>query len=281
MKLIKYTFRSPLFGSIYSDELFPVTDGMYELSPEAMERMYNTHYELSRFLEEEKECLEKYVPNKFLGTIIKAEFGDYGVRDDKMWLYTHIWTTDDLLTDSGIEEIEDWIEGQMSDGWGESVEQREWKTETQYISSIFFDEYSCRFEEEEEPCKVYYYVNPWNSRDFELIPEDVEIEEWEDGKVVGMLELPDKKLEILKFNNFADLDILLSVYNATDLKNMIKDRAYEEGPVYYVVKETVDGIVHIPTKYAVQINESPYEVVLYSDGEYKASIQDILTSLLK
>ena len=279
MKLIKYTFRSPLFGSIYSDELFPDTDGIYELSPEAMARMYDRHYELSRFLEKEKEYLEKYVPNKFLGTIIKAEFGDYGLRDDKMWLYTHIWTTDDL-TDSGIEEISDWIEGQMSDGWGEGLEQREWKIDTEYIRSTVFDEYSCEFEEEEEPCRVNYYVNPWNSREFELIPEDVEIEEWEDGKVVGMLELPDKKLEILKFNNFADLDILLSVYDATGLKQMVKDRGCEDTPVY-VVKETVDGAIHILTKYAVQIDESPYEVVLYNDGEYKASIQDVLTSLLK
>ena len=279
MKLRKYTYRSPLFGSISSEELFPDTDGMYELSPEAMARMYDRHYELSNFLEKEKECLEKYVPNKFLGIIIKAEFGDYGLRDGKMWLYTHIWTIDDL-TDSGIEEIEDWIECQMSDGWGEGLEQRSWKTDTEYVRSTVFDEYSCEFEEEEEPCRVQYYANPWNSRDFELIPEDVEIEEWEDGKVVGMLELPDKKLEILKFNNFADLDILLSVYGATDLKKMVKDRGCEDTPVY-VVKETVDGVIHILTKYAVQIDENPYEVVLYNDGEYKASIQNVLTSLLK
>lgn len=279
MKLRKYTYRSPLFGSISSEELFPDTDGIYELSPEAMARMYDRHYELSRFLEKEKECLEKYVPDKFLGTIIKAEFGDYGFRDGKMWLYTHIWTIDDL-TDSGIEEIADWIEGQMSDGWGEGLEQREWKTDTEYVRSTVFDEYSCSFEEEDVSCQVYYYVDPWNSRDFELIPEDVEIEEWEDGKVVGMLELPDKKLEILKFNNFADLDILLSVYDATGLKQMVKDRGCEDAPVY-VVKETVDGVIHILTKYAVQIDESPYEVVLYNDGEYKASIQNVLTSLLK
>lgn len=279
MKLRKYTFRSPLFGSISSEELFPDTDGMYELSPEAMARMYDRHYELSRFLEKEKECLEKCVPDKFLGTIIKAEFGDYGVRDDKMWLYTHIWTIDDL-TDSRIEEIEDWIESQMSDGWGEGLEQRSWKTDTEYVRSTVFDEYSCEFEEKEESCRVHYYANPWNYRDFELIPEDVEIEEWKDGKVVGMLELPDKKLEILKFNNFADLDILLSVYDATGLKKMVKDRGCEDTPVY-VVKETVDGVIHILTKYAVQIDESPYEVVLYNDGEYKASIQNVLTSLLK
>ena len=62
----------------------------------------------------------------------------------------------------------------MSDGWGEFIEQREWKRVREYKKSTVFDEYTLEFEDEEEPVFVDYYINPWNSSGFFLIPEDVE-----------------------------------------------------------------------------------------------------------
>lgn len=286
MKLMKYTFRSPLFGSIYSDELFPNTDyGSFELSAEGMAAMYDKYGEnLMMFLTENIEDLAEYVDAKFRGLVVKACFGDFAIQNGRMYLLTYIYTLDGL-SDSGIEDIREWISGQMSDGWGESLEQREWKRERVYRKHTVFDEYSMEFEDEEEPCEVYYYCKPWNYDDFyidlyDCTEEEVDVE----GKVVATLNIPGKELQVLKVKNANDLLLLLTAYGAEELKRLtnVEDMAENIGP-FYLVREFVDDEAVFLPKYVYQDGEVSQEAFFVMDEGccYFMDLHKAIITLLK
>lgn len=284
MKLKKYTFRSPLFGSIYCEELFSDTDGRFELSAQGMATLYDRFGDkLMMFLTDNIEDLAPHVPEKFRGLIVKAIFGEFDLQDGKMWLKTEIYAVDEL-SEEGIENICEWITGQMSDGWGESIEQRKWETERQYKKSTVFDEYSLEFEEEEEQVRVEYYINPWNSENFELIPEDVEDEEWDDGKVVATLNIPGKELQVIKISTAADLNVFLTIFNAQEMKRLTGvDRMTEDVGPYYLVREfTEEGAIFLP-KYVHQDGEVSEEAFFHMDEEscYPMKLQKAIIELLK
>lgn len=183
MKLKKYTFRTPLYGSIECEELFPDTAGRIELSPSQMARMYDTDgQELMMFLTENVVDLASCVPLELEEVVLRAEFGDFGLLGGKMWLKTYIYTKHDM-TDDGITHIQEWIRGQMSDGWGEGVEQRAWMTNMVKKPVLYFDEYALEFDMDEESCEVSYYVNPWSPDDFYVVLDDCEEVEEEEPKL--------------------------------------------------------------------------------------------------
>lgn len=286
MKLMKYTFRSPLFGSIYSDELFPNTDyGSFELSAEGMAAMYDKYGEnLMMFLTENIEDLAEYVDAKFRGLVVKACFGDFAIQSGKMYLLTYIYALDEL-SDSGIEDIREWISGQMSDGWGESLGQREWNRKIVYRKHTVFDEYSMEFEDEEEPCEVYYYCKPWNYDDFyidlyDCTEEEVDVE----GKVVATLNIPGKELQVLKVKNANDLLLLLTAYGAEELKRLtnVEDMAENIGP-FYLVREFVDDEAVFLPKYVYQDGEISQEAFFVMDEGccYFMDLHKAIITLLK
>ena len=162
MKIYKYTFSTPLCGAICCEEVLSDTDGQHFLSPEAMAHMYTKHGDrLSMFLSKYAEDLSEHVPAGIKEFVLQANFGDYGMRDSALCLYTHIVTTQ-RLSDKQMEEICDWIEGQMSDGWGESLEQREWYKETVHRAYTVFDEDDLEFVEDGELCSAHYHVVPYD-----------------------------------------------------------------------------------------------------------------------
>lgn len=198
MKLTKYTFRTPLFGSISCEEVLPDTDGCIELSPEQMCRMYDKGPELLLFLSENAQELTSCVPEELEDLILRAEFGECALISGKMWLRTYVWVDGDL-TESGVETIENWITGQMSDGWGEGLEQIAWKTERVRKPVMYFDESSLEFEEDYEYCHVSYYVHPWNSEDFEIYLEDAEdVEEDAKFEIVATMSVPYHSRQVIK-----------------------------------------------------------------------------------
>lgn len=284
MKLKKYTFKSPLYGSISCDELFPDTDGVFELSPNGMARLY--HYDgekLMMFLTDNLKDLAAHVPEKFKGLIIRAIFGEFGVQDDMMWLKTEIYAVDDL-SDEGIKSICEWITGQLSDGWGESIEQREWKRSREIKKSTVLDEYTLEFEEEEEPVMVYYYINPWNCTEFEVILEDVEEEEWDDGKVVATLNIPGREVQVIKIATAKDLNVLLNVFNAQEMLKLTGVGKMTEniGP-FYIAREFTDaGAIFLP-KYVHQDGEATEEAFVHPDEEvcYPTTLHKAIIELLK
>ena len=173
MKLMKYTFRTPLFGSIECEELLSDTDGHIELSPEQMCKLYDEGPELLMFLSEHAEDLTFCVPKELEDIIIRAQFGDCYMLGGKMWLHTYIWV-EDILTEEGIQQVKNWICGQMSDGWGEGLEQTPWNTSWVDKPVMFFDEYTLEFDRDIQHCQVSYYVNPWNSDEFCIYLDDCE-----------------------------------------------------------------------------------------------------------
>lgn len=285
MKLMKYTFRSPLFGSIYSDELFPDTDGSFDLSAEGMAAMYDKYGEnLMMFLTENIEDLAEYVDEQFRGLVVKACFGDFAIQNGKMYLLTYIYALDELY-DLGIKDIQEWISGQMSDGWGESLEQREWNREIVYRKHTVFDEYSMEFEDEEEPCKVYYYCKPWNPHDFyidlyDCTEEEVDVE----GKVIATLNIPGKELQVLKVKNANDLLLLLTAYRAEEMKRLTKveDMAENIGP-FYLVREFINGEAIFLPHYVYQDGEITQEAffVMDEDSCYPMDLHKAIITLLK
>lgn len=285
MKLMKYTFRSPLFGSIYSDELFPGTDGSFDLSAEGMAAMYDKHGEsLMMFLTENIEDLAEYVDAKFRGIVVKACFGDFGMRNGRMYLMTHIYTLDEL-SDPGIEDIKEWISGQMSDGWGESLEQREWKRERVYRKYTVFDEHCMEFEDEEEPCDVSYYCKPWNSHDFyidleEYTEEEVDVE----GKVIATLNIPGKELQVFKVKNANDLLLLLTAYRAEEMKRLthVEEMTENIGP-FYLVREFVNNEAVFLPHFVYQDGEETQEAffVMDEDACYPMDLHKAIINLLK
>lgn len=166
MKLYKYTFRSPLTGSICCDELFREDDGVKELESLDMARLYNADPDLSDFLEKNKEDLTQYLPDYFKKMMMcKLEVGDYGVVNGDLCLLAHVWTTT-KLTENQIGDVSEYISGQYSDGWGEGLEQREWRTDSVQIPIIDFDIYEGEWEEDSDSAGAYFYVHPWNDNQF-------------------------------------------------------------------------------------------------------------------
>lgn len=201
MKLMKYTFRTPLYGSIEAEELLSDTDGRIELSPEQMCRLYDQGPELLLHLSESAGDLAFAVPAELEDVVLRADFGDCAMLGGKMYLRTYVWVEGNL-TETGIQQIKDWISGQMSDGWGEGLEQRAWRTDRVHKPVMYFDEYSLEFDTDEELCEVNYYVNPWNSDDFCVYLDDCEsVEEDAKFEVVATMALPYHSRQVVKLRN--------------------------------------------------------------------------------
>ena len=238
MKLMKYTFRTPLYGSIECEELLSDTDGRIELSPEQMARMYDQ--DLMRFLTENSENLVYCLPEELENVVLCAEFGDFAFLGGKMWLRTYIYTEHDL-TETGRTQIQNWILGQMSDGWGEGLEQRAWKEDTVSKPVMYFDEYSMEFDKEYVYCQVSYYAHPWNSEEFYIYLDDCEeVEVDTQFEIVATMALPFRKRQVVKLSSGLALRNFLKDFNQAEFATTIEDQCPEPGYTVYLVTDT-DG----------------------------------------
>ena len=171
MKTTHFRFRTPCYGRIYGDSVFegtPYENEGQEINATAMARLYEGYSQLSEFLERNKEEMTQYIDseNKPLEDVVRLELGDYGVFNGRFCLVHHVWIKGQLdeISEEEIHAVEEYIMGQLSDGWGEGLEQREWMSHDVEWNRPYFDTDSAEFEEEYFRDNVSYYVVPWNSK---------------------------------------------------------------------------------------------------------------------
>lgn len=176
MKLYKYIFRSPLRGSIYCEELYSDTDGRQELDTYDMARLYVHDSRLADFLEKNSEDVTAYAPENIRNLVDTIELGDYGTVAGNMFLMSHVRSKKELTEDEQS-IIRDFITGQLSDGWGESLEQEPWRHDNVELRKPYYDVDYCGWEEDEYRLHGYFHVHPWNSENFYIELHSLDIEE--------------------------------------------------------------------------------------------------------
>ena len=171
MKTTHFRFKTPCYGRIYGDSVFegtPYESEGQDIDASVMANLYEKYYELPDFLERNKEEMTQYIDseNKPLEDVIRLELGDYGVFNGQFCLVHHVWIKGQLdeISEEEIHAVEEYIMGQLSDGWGEGLEQREWMSQYVEWRQPYFDTDSAEFEEECFRDNVSYYLVPWNSR---------------------------------------------------------------------------------------------------------------------
>ena len=220
MKTTHFRFRTPCYGRIYGDSVFegtPYESEGQEIDATAMARLYEWHPQLSQFLERNKEEMTQYIDseNKPLEDVVRLELGDYGVFNGRFCLVHHVWIKGqpDEISEEEIHAVEEYIMGQLSDGWGEGLEQREWMNRYVEWSRPYFDEYSADFEEEDFRDNVSYYLVPWN-REIEITQFDSE--ECELDVCAELIAMMDRKED--RFTRY-----VMSVKNELELKTAVEE----------------------------------------------------------
>ena len=137
---------------------------------------------MSDFLEDNQEELTEYVGQE-LPFVYKMEVGDYGVFSGDLCLLAYVWTTA-KLTDAQVQETIEYISGQYSDGWGEGLEQREWREDRVDIPIPYFDPEEGDWDVDEDYTYATFYVHAWNSRNFSIELQYCEEEEIPDPQPV-------------------------------------------------------------------------------------------------
>ena len=220
MKTNHFRFITPCYGRIYGDSVFegtPYEHEGQEINATAMARLYESYPQLSEFLERNKEEMTQYIDseNKPLEDVVRLELGDYGVFNSRFCLVHHVWIKGqiDEISEEEIHAVEEYIMGQLSDGWGEGLEQREWMNHSIEWSHPYFDEYSADFEEEYFRDNVSYYLVPWNS---EIEITQLDSEECELDVSAELIATMERKED--RFTRY-----VMSVKNELEVKSVVKE----------------------------------------------------------
>lgn len=206
MKCIKYTYKSPMFGSVLCPDAESFGYGQVDLNPETMEQIHNRGNGLGDFLRTNMDDLVSCVPEHLEDLVVKAEFGDFTQDDEGMCFLTEIYCRR-VPEDVQLRQILSWITGQMSDGWGEGLEQRQFMKDRVEWTQPVFNEDEGIWESEEFTAFAAYYVHPWTP-DFRLELIDdmvVEIDVAQDDRIAEL----QKAVEEMK-RQIRELDVAIS-----------------------------------------------------------------------
>lgn len=178
MKAKKWTVVSPVTVSIcadtpiFLDECCGEEQESFDLDMSQSANLVNSSDSLSSFLAnmEKEDLREHYDEDR---NIYKIVFGDTRISEecDRILALTYVYTSPDLQ--ELPQSVLDFISGQLSDGWGEGMEQRGTIICTYYNKVNYFNIDSGEMEEEEDGSfRVYAYVHFWQSNGFYLNVED-------------------------------------------------------------------------------------------------------------
>ena len=138
-------------------------------------------------MERMKEDLTPYLSDDLKDCVRKLEVGDIVIEDYNLWLLAHAYV-DEELTEAGLELVGEYLISQYSDGWGESLQQHEWREDTVYWDVPYFDG---DWSKEEQRATTAFYVEPEVMHPAYLELRSVEIVEVEDPKPSSLEELID------------------------------------------------------------------------------------------
>lgn len=220
MKTTHFRFKTPCYGRIYGESVFegtPYESEGQDIDASVMATLYERHPELSVFLDRNKEEMTQYIDseNKPLEDVVRLELGDYGVFNGRFCLVHHVWIKGQLdeISEEEIHAVEEYIMGQLSDGWGEGLEQREWMDQDVEWSQLYFDTDSAEFEEEYFRDNVSYYLVPWNTK-MEITRLDYEEFELEvSAELIATMERKEDR-----FTRY-----VMSVKNELELKAVVEE----------------------------------------------------------
>ena len=106
MKILKYTFTTPLHGSIDCSNVLPDQEYV-ELDAKQMCQLYFQYSELEEFLANSQEDLSAYVPEgELFDLVLRAEVGHAYAFGGRLYLATYIYT-DSELSDERIVEVQE------------------------------------------------------------------------------------------------------------------------------------------------------------------------------
>ena len=220
MKTTHFRFKTLCYGRIYDDGVFegmPYENEGQEISATTMARLYAKYPQLSQFLERNKEEMTQYIDseNKPLEDVVRLELGDYGVFNGRFYLIHHVWIKGqiDEISEEELLAVQEYILGQLSDGWGEGLEQREWLNHPVEWSRPYFDEDSAEFEDEDFRGTVSYYVVPWNA---DTIITQLDSEECELDVSAELIATMERKAD--RFTRY-----VMSVRNELELQTVVEE----------------------------------------------------------
>lgn len=220
MKTTHFRFKTPCYGRIYGDSVFegtPYESEGQDIDASVMANLYERYPELSVFLDRNKEEMTQYIDseNKPLENVVRLELGDYGVFNGRFCLVHHVWIKGQLdeISEEEIHAVEEYIMGQLSDGWGEGLEQREWMDQDVEWSQPYFDTDSAEFEEECFRDNVSYYLVPWKS---EMKITRLDYEECELDVSAELIATMERKED--RFTRY-----VMSVKNELELKTVVEE----------------------------------------------------------
>lgn len=297
MKTTHFRFKTPCRGRIYGDSVFegtPYENEGLELSSTTMARLYERRPELSQFLERNKEEMTQYIDseNKPLEDVVRLELGDYGVFNGRFYLIHHVWIKGqiDEISEEELQAVEEYIMGQLSDGWGEGLEQREWLDHDVEWSQPYFDTDSAEFDEEYFRDTASYYVVPWNA---EMTITQLDSEECELDVSAELIATMERKADrftryVMSVRNELELETVveeLKVKNPNRIKECVGEYGYPMLLAFNKYFDDGGDLTFCDNAFAV--NGHGYEYKFYRKSVYlddpvkNLRIYDAVTELLK
>lgn len=298
MKTTHIRFRTPCYGRIYGDSVFegtPYENEGQEINATVMARLYESYPQLSEFLERNKEEMTQYIDseNKPLEDVVRLELGDYGVFNGRFYLIHHVWIKGqiDEISEEELHAVEEYIMGQLSDGWGEGLEQREWMNHYVEWSRPYFDTDSADFEEEDFRDNVSYYLVPWN-HEMEITQFDSEECELDvSAELIATMERKEDRFTryVMSVKNELELKTVveeLKVKNPNRIKECVGEYGY---PMLLAFNKYFDneGMDFTFCDNAFAVDGHCYEYKFYKKNNYSDDpvknlrIYDAVTELLK
>lgn len=267
MKLRKMTFLTPITGSIVGEELFADNNHEIFLDSQQVNILYETKQIFSEYFEELQDHLEELqegitesIPEELKDAIVKAVFGNITSLGGSLYFRTEIYTREEAgAGEELMDSIKEWIKGQMSDGWGEEIEQAEVTRERVEYEVPYFCTVDMCIQKDQRVEEVYYYLHPWNSENWDIQVFDIQKVELTKQELGIELELskdiqvfhsaatflPSKAiyevLTVYKFKNIDDINLFLLdsysyVIGSKELVDCMKDNNIPDNLSEYYIQ---------------------------------------------